>query len=73
MSWLVGYTLASMVAAFVAVRLFDYLLSGVTGGIVHAARASLFAGVWTAVTTGSGMRGFTQRVRQLRQGLWKRR
>lgn len=67
MGWLVGYTLASMVAAFVIVRIFDYLVSGAVGGLAHAARTSLFVSAWTAVTTGLGMRDFTKRVRQLRQ------
>lgn len=66
MSWLVGYVIASMVAAFIVVRLFDYIFSGVVSGLAHAVRASLFVGVWTAVTTGSGMRDFSKRLRQLR-------
>lgn len=67
MGWLVGYVIASMVGAFVAVRIFDHIFSGVTGSIAGVARASLFVGVWTAITAGSGMRAFTRRMRQLRQ------
>lgn len=67
MSWLVGYTLASMVAAFIVVRIFDHLFSGAAGGLVHAARAGIFVSTWTAITTGSGMRAFSKRARQLRQ------
>lgn len=73
MAWLIGYTLASMAAAFVVVRIFDYLFSGVTGSLVSAARFVVFALVWTAVTVRSGMRSFTRRVRQLRQGNAKAR
>lgn len=67
--WLVGYTLASMVAGFVVVRMVDYFLSGLAGGLASAAKATAFSSAWTAVTSGAGMRAFTQRVRQVRQGV----
>lgn len=67
MKWLVGYTLASAVAAFIVVRLFDYIFSGARDSVSNAARAGLFVSIWTAVTTGSGMRDFTAKVRQARQ------
>ena len=68
MGWLVGSTLASIVAAFLVVRIFDYVFAGVTGSLINVARAGLFVVTWTAVTTKSGMHGFTKQVRQLRQG-----
>lgn len=68
MGWLVAYTLASVAASYIVVRIFDYLFGGVTGSLVNAARAGVFVTTWTAVTARSGMHGFTKRVRQLRQG-----
>lgn len=68
MSWLVGPTLASFVAAFIVVKLFDWIFSGLTGSMASVARAGLFVSAWTAVTAKAGMRGFGQKVRQLRQG-----
>lgn len=67
MTWLIAYTIASLVGAFFVVRLFDYILAGVIGGLVGIARTLLFTSVWTAITTGLGMRGFTRTVRHLRQ------
>ena len=65
MTWLVSYTLASMVAAFVAVRIFDYFVA--TSILGNLARLGLFVGTWVAVTTVSGLRSFSRGVRQLRQ------
>ena len=68
MSWLIGSTLASFVAAFIVIKLFDYVFSGVTGTLGSVARAGVFVVTWTAVTVQLGMRAFTAKVRQLRQG-----
>ena len=68
MGWLVGYTLASMAASFVVVKIFDYLFAGVTSGLVSIVRFPLFVATWTAITAQAGMRGFTKKVRQLRKG-----
>ncbi len=65
MGWLIGPTLASFVAAFIVVKVFDYVFSGATDSL---ARAGLFIGTWTAVTARSGMHGFSKRVRGLRAG-----
>ena len=67
MGWLFGYVIASMVGALFVVRLFDYLFSHLTGAVVHIVRLILFVTMWTVITTRSGMRDFTARVRQLRQ------
>jgi len=64
MSWLLGYTLASMAAAFIAIRIFDYVVSGATDNL---ARASVFVATWAAVTAQSGMRGISKSARQLRK------
>ena len=64
MSWLIGYTLASMAAAFIVIRIFDYVVSGATDNL---ARASVFVATWAAVTAQSGMRGISKSARQLRK------
>ena len=69
MGWLLGPVIASIVSAFVVVRIFDYIFGGVTSGVINPIRSILFVGTSTAVTTGSGMRGFTSRVRRLRRGV----
>ncbi len=71
MGWLVSATLASMVAAFVVVKIFDYIFAGVTSGLGSVVRYGLFALTWTAVTVQAGRHGFNKRVRQLRQSLTK--
>ena len=78
MGWLIGPTLAAFVAAFIVIKLFDYVFSGVTGTLGSVARAGVFIITWTAVMVHLGMRGLTSKVRQLRQGnakaikaLWK--
>ena len=62
MGWLISYTIASLVGALFVVRLFEYLVSS----FASIAKVGLFVGVWTAITTGLGMRSFTKMVRQLR-------
>jgi hypothetical protein len=72
MGWLVGYTFASMAAAFVVVRLFEFLFAGATSGIAYAIKPGLFVATWTAVTARSGMRSatlFTSRWRQRSEGV----
>ena len=69
MGWLVGYVIASMVGAFIVVRIFEYLVAGLAGGVVGTVKLGLFVGAWTAITVGSGMHGFTKSVRELRHSL----
>ena len=69
MGWLVGYVIASMVGAFIVVRIFEYLAAGLAGGVVGTVKLGLFVGAWTAITVGSGMHGFTKSVRALRHSL----
>ncbi len=71
MGWLVGYTLASMAASFIVVKLLDYIFAETTSGLVGVARCGLFVATWTAVTAQAGMHGFSKKVRQLKQGLIK--
>lgn len=60
------YTLVSLVAAFIVVKIFDTIVAGATGSWVGIVRAGLFVATWTAVTAKMGMRGFSKRLRQLR-------
>ena len=66
MSWLVGMTLASMAAAFIVMRILDYIFAGMGGWISVVAKPAVHVGVWAAVTAHSGMRAFSERVRGLR-------
>ena len=68
MGWLLGYTLASMAASFIVVKIFDYIVAGGTSSLFSVARAGLFVVTWTAVTAKLGLGGFSKRIRQLRQG-----
>ena len=68
MKWLVGPTIAGLVGAVVIVHLVDSLSSGAAHGVAAGtARAGLFVGTWTAISTGTGMRGFSRFVQGLRQ------
>ena len=67
MTWLVGYTMASIVGAFLVVRIFEYIFWGAQSALGNAAKAGLFVAIWTAITTGSGMHDVSKRTRQLRQ------
>jgi hypothetical protein len=69
MGWLVGSILASLVAAVIVVKVFDYLFAGMAGGLANTARAVLFVVTWTAVTAQAGMHGFTSRIRALRKSI----
>ena len=73
MKWLGNAMLASLVGGILAVRLFEYLSGGAQSTVANAAKASIFVTTWTAITTGSGMRDFSKRVRQLRGWLNTRR
>jgi hypothetical protein len=68
MGWLIGYTFASMAAAFVVVRIFEFLFSGATSGIAAAVKPGIFVATWTAVTARSGMRSATSWTSR-----WRRR
>ena len=67
MGWLVGYTFASMAAAFLVVRIFEFLFAGATSGVAAAVKPGLFVATWTAVTAQSGMRSATSFAGRWRQ------
>ena len=66
MGWLLGYTLGSMAASFVVVKLFDFLVGGAVDSATSAARGIVFVNTWAAVTAKAGMRDVTKQVRRLR-------
>lgn len=72
MGWLVSYTLASIAASYVVVKIFDYIFGAAASTVESTARFGLFAATWTAVTAKAGMNGFTKRVRKARQGFMHR-
>ena len=67
MKWLVGYVLVSMGAAFIVIRVLEYVVGGVAGAVAAAAKPTLFVGVGTSVMAALGNRGFTKWVKSLRQ------
>ena len=66
MGWLLGYTLVSLAASFVVVKLFDFLVGGAVDSATSAARGIVFVNTWAAVTAKAGMRDVTKQVRRLR-------
>ena len=68
MGWLVGPTIASLVAAFIAVKIAEYVFGGMSGILGSVAKPVLFVLTWTAVSTQTTMRSFSSRIRALRQG-----
>ena len=68
MGWLVGPTIASLVAAFIAVKIVEYVFGGVTGVLGNVVKPIIFVVTWTAVSTQAAMRSLTRAARQLRQG-----
>ena len=66
MGWLLGYTLGSMAASIVVVKLFDFLVGGAVDSATSAARGIVFVNTWAAVTAKAGMRDVTKQVRRLR-------
>ena len=71
MGWLVNATLASMVIAFIAVKILDHIFANVTNGLIGWVRFGLFVLTWTAVTAQAGMHVFSKQVRQLKQSIVK--
>ena len=72
MGWLLSYTLASIAASIVVLKIFDYIFAEMSSGLVSIARLGLFVVTWTAVTAQAGMRGFSKGVRQVKQALLRR-
>ena len=66
MGWLLGYTLGSMAASFVVVKLFDFLVGGAVDSATSAARGIVFENTSAAVTAKARIRDVTKQVRRLR-------
>ena len=66
MGWLLGYTLGSIAASFIVIRIFDFLIGGAVDSATSAARGIVFINTWAAVTAKAGMRDVTKKVRQVR-------
>jgi hypothetical protein len=64
--WLLGYTIGSIAASFIVIRIFDFLIGGAVDSATSAARGIVFINTWAAVTAKAGMRDVTKKVRQLR-------
>lgn len=69
MGWLVNSLLASMVMAFIVVKIYDYIFAGVTSSWSNGVRYGLFCFTWTAVTVQAGMSSVNKRARQLKQSI----
>ena len=67
MGWLLQYALASAAFGYLVMRVYDAIIGSIPDRVATVVRASLFVGVWTAVTTALGMRAFTKGVRALRR------
>ena len=59
--------MASLVIAFIVVRIFDHLFAGMVGAASGVIRAILFVASWTAVTTAAGMRGVSRLTERLKR------
>lgn len=68
MGFLVQYALASLLLSIALVYLYDHTIGQVINRITGTAvRTGVFVGVWTAVTTFLGARGFSKAVHALRE------
>jgi hypothetical protein len=56
------------VAAFIAVKIVEYVFGNVTGVLGSVLKPIIFVVTWTAVSTQAAMRSVTKSVKQLRQG-----
>lgn len=67
LNWLAGYVLGSAVLSFIAVRIFDALVTAATDKTTSAARSAVFIIPGAFMTAHSGMRRFTKSVNGLRE------
>ena len=66
MGWLINQVIASLVGAVIVVKIWELIVGGIIGPTAHAVKTSIFVSVWTAFTTVTGLRAFTELVRRLR-------
>ena len=68
MGWLLGPLLGGVLGGIIVVRILEFLLGGVSSGVMGVIRPIFFVSTVTAVTTQSGMGKFTSIVRKFQRG-----
>ena len=68
MGWLLGPLLGGVLGGIIVVRILEFLLGGVSSGVMSVIRPIFFVSTVTAVTTQSGMGKFTSLVRKFQRG-----
>ena len=68
MGWLLGPLLGGVLGGIIVVRILEFLLGGVSSGVMSVIRPIFFVSTVTAVTTQSGMGKFTTLVRKFQRG-----
>ena len=68
MGWLLGPLLGGVLGGIIVVRILEFLLGGVSSGVMSVIRPIFFVSTVTAVTTQSGMGKFTSIVRKFQRG-----
>ena len=66
MGWLINQVIASVVLSVIVVKAWEAIVGGIIGPSANAAKTGIFVSVWTAFTTATGLRAFTELVRRLR-------
>lgn len=67
LGWLFGSAFMALLLSWLVIKIWD-TFGGVSGSVGTVIRFVIFVAVWAAVTAKLGMRGFTRKVRQFRQG-----
>ena len=68
MGWLLGPLRGGVLGGIIVVRILEFLLGGVSSGVMSVIRPIFFVSTVTAVTTQSGMSKFTSLVRKFQRG-----
>ena len=64
MTFMFGWVIAAILGGLTAVRVGEFLLGGLSSGVLNILRPIFFVGTVTAVTTHSQMSRFTSKVRK---------
>ena len=68
MGWLIGPLLGGVLGGIVVVRILEFLLGGVSSGVMNVVKPISFIGTTAGVTTVAGMSRFTSLARKFRRG-----
>ena len=68
MGWLIGPLLGGVLGGVVVVRILEFLLGGVSSGVMNVIKPISFVGTTAGVTTVAGMSKFTSIARRFRRG-----